>query len=165
MAETEKPDANALALTAQIVSAHVANNSVSPEELPDLIRNVFAALGSASNPVPALKPEPAVPIRQSLRPDAIVCLEDGKSFSMLKRHLMSDHKMTPQQYRAKWDLPRDYPMVAPNYATVRSNLAKQIGLGRIGKGPVRKASAKLPPVKKAARIKTGRPRGRPKKII
>jgi predicted transcriptional regulator len=165
MAETDDPNgANALALTAQIVSAHVANNSVRPEELPDLIRNVFAALGNITNPVPALKQEPAVAIRQSLRQDAIICLEDGKSFSMLKRHLMSDHKLTPQQYRAKWGLPRDYPMVAPNYATVRSNLAKQIGLGRIGKGPRKAGVAKLP-VKKAARIKSGRPRGRPKKIV
>ncbi len=88
----------------------------------------LANIGQA--PAQVEKPTPAVPVKQSVRQDRIICLEDGKSFSMLKRHLMTDHKLTPQQYREKWDLPRDYPMVAPNYAQTRSALAKKIGLGR-----------------------------------
>lgn len=146
-------DPDALALTAQIVSAHVAHNSVSPDQLPDLIRNVFAALGKVASPVPE-KREPAVPIRQSVRADCIICLEDGKKFSMLKRHLNTDHKMTPQQYREKWGLPHDYPMVAPNYAIVRSTLAKKIGLGRIGTKKKARATARIQAVKRAP----GRPR-------
>ena len=156
MAEVNDPDA--LVLTAQIVSAHVAHNTVSPDQLPDLIRNVFAALGNVAKPVEE-KREPAVPVRQSVRSDSIICLEDGKKFSMLKRHLMTDHKLTPQQYREKWGLPHDYPMVAPSYAIVRSTLAKKIGLGRIGKGGKTIAKKAV-----AARIKTGRPRGRPRKL-
>ena len=159
MAETVN-DPDALVLTAQIVSAHVSNNVVAPDQLPDLIRNVFAALGKVTSPEQP-KSEPAVSIRQSVHADHVVCLEDGKKFSMLKRHLMTDHKMTPEQYRQKWGLPSTYPMVAPNYAKTRSNLAKQFGLGRIDKGAKKAAPKKV----SAARIQAvGRPRGRPKKI-
>ena len=120
-----------LGLTAQIVSAHVRHNSVTPDALPALIQEVYRTLANIGQaPAQVEKPTPAVPVKQSVRQDRIVCLEDGKSFSMLKRHLMTDHKLTPQQYREKWDLPRDYPMVAPNYAQTRSALAKKIGLGR-----------------------------------
>ncbi len=120
-----------LALTAQIVSAHVASNSVPPDALPGLIRDVHravAGLGAAPVPPPE-RPQPAVPIRKSVFPDYIVCLEDGKKLKMLKRHLMSSYNMTPDQYRERWGLGSDYPMVAPNYAQHRSSLAKKIGLG------------------------------------
>jgi predicted transcriptional regulator len=120
-----------LGLTAQIVSAHVRHNTVAPEALPGLIQEVYRTLlNIGQQPAQGEMPTPAVPVKQSIRQDRIVCLEDGKSFSMLKRHLMTDHKLTPQQYREKWGLPRDYPMVAPNYAQTRSALAKKIGLGR-----------------------------------
>jgi len=131
-----------LGLTAQIVSAHVRHNAVSPDARPGLIQEVYRTLTNVGKqPTQAEKPTPAVPVKQSVRQDRIICLEDGKSFSMLKRHLMTDHKLTPQQYREKWELPRDYPMVAPNYAQTRSTLAKKIGLGR-------KAAAR--PAKRAA---------------
>ena len=120
-----------LTLTAQIVSAHVSNNSVSSEALPDLIRHVHQALSGVGQP--AAEPEklqPAVPVKRSVFPDYIVCLEDGKKLKMLKRHLQSAYGMTPDQYRERWGLPSDYPMVAPNYAERRSALARQIGLGR-----------------------------------
>src|SRR5262245_57421107 len=128
-----------LGLTAQIVSAHVRHNSVTPDALPGLIQEVYKTLlNIGQQPVQTEKPAPAVPIKQSIRQDRIICLEDGKSFSMLKRHLMTDHKMTPQQYREKWGLPRDYPMVAPNYAETRSELAKKIGLGRKAGRPAKR---------------------------
>ncbi len=120
-----------LALTADIVSSHVANNSVAVNDLPQLIQNVYATLadlGTAPS-VPEVKQEPAVPVRQSVKPDYIVCLEDGKKLKMLKRHLMTAYGLTPDEYRAKWGLPADYPMVAPNYAESRRQLAKSIGLG------------------------------------
>jgi predicted transcriptional regulator len=132
-----------LGLTAQIVSAHVKHNSVAPEALPSLIQEVYRTLlNIGTQPAQAHRPEPAVPVKQSIRQDRIICLEDGKSFSMLKRHLMTDHKLTPQQYREKWGLPRDYPMVAPNYAQTRSALAKKIGLGRKAGRPKRAARRK-----------------------
>lgn len=120
-----------IALTAEIVSAHVGNNSVSVNDLPTLIHNVHGALSSlgGGSPEPEVRPEPKVSIRASVRPDFIVCLEDGKKLKMLKRHLMTHYNMTPEQYRAKWNLPADYPMVAPNYAEQRRSLAKKIGLG------------------------------------
>ncbi|WP_448581115.1 MucR family transcriptional regulator [Thermaurantiacus sp.] len=120
-----------LALTSDIVSSHVANNSVAVGDVPQLIQSVYAALAALARPeaAPAPRPEPAVPIRSSVKPDYIVCLEDGKKLKMLKRHLMTAYGMTPEQYRAKWGLPADYPMVAPNYAEARRALAKQIGLG------------------------------------
>lgn len=127
---TSAPDL--LRLLAQIVSAHVSKNAVAPEALPGLIRSVHAALAGVDQP-PAPEPErpqPAVPIKRSVFPDHIVCLEDGAKMKMLKRYLKVRFNLTPEQYRERWGLPRDYPMVAPNYAERRSTLAKQIGLGR-----------------------------------
>ena len=120
-----------LTLTADIVAAHVSNNSVAVNDLPNLIQNVHNALsGISSAPTaPEARPEPKVPIRSSIKPDYIVCLEDGKKLKMLKRHLMTHYQMTPDQYRQKWGLAADYPMVAPNYAEQRRVLAKSIGLG------------------------------------
>ncbi len=121
-------------LTAKIVSAYVSNNTVSSGEIPDLIGQVYAALTRVSNGGPVAAPaeplKPAVPIKRSITAEYIVCLEDGKKFKSLKRHLRTQYDMTPDQYRAKWSLPPDYPMVAPNYAAARSQLAKQMGLGQ-----------------------------------
>ncbi len=121
-----------ITLTADIVAAHVSNNSVAVSDIPALISNVHNALAGLSSPaVPEpVKQEPAVSIRSSIKPDYIVCLEDGKRLKMLKRHLMTHYGMTPEQYRTKWGLAGDYPMVAPNYAEQRRTLAKAIGLGR-----------------------------------
>lgn len=116
-------------LTADIVAAHVSNNSVAVNDLPQLISNVHGALVALTGPAPEKKPVPKVPVRSSVRPDYIVCLEDGKRLKMLKRHLMTHYGLTPQQYREKWGLPNDYPMVAPNYGEQRRELAKAIGLG------------------------------------
>ena len=128
------PDAaqslDVLGLTAQIVSAHVSNNSVTPDALPSLIQDVYRTLSGVGRDVPAMdKPQPAVPVKKSVFADYIVCLEDGKKLKMLKRHLKTAYNMTPEQYRDRWDLPSDYPMVAPSYARHRSSLAKKIGLG------------------------------------
>ena len=121
-----------ITLTSDIVAAHVANNSVSVDDLPNLISSVYGALaGLGQGPViEEARPEPAVSIRASIKPDYIVCLEDGKKLKMLKRHLMTHYNMTPEEYRRRWGLPGDYPMVAPNYAEKRRQLAKAIGLGR-----------------------------------
>jgi predicted transcriptional regulator len=121
-----------ITLASDIVSAHVSNNSVSVEDLPSLITNVYGALAGLGGAAPVVeeKPEPAVSIRSSVKPDFIVCLEDGKKLKMLKRHLMTHYNMTPDEYRQRWNLPADYPMVAPNYAEKRRELAKKIGLGR-----------------------------------
>ena len=131
MAELQNGEDTLLTLTADIVAAHVSNNSVAVNDLPNLIQNVHAALagisGRAAAPEP--RPEPKVSIRSSIKPDYIVCLEDGKKLKMLKRHLMTHYSMTPDQYRQKWGLAADYPMVAPNYAEQRRTLAKSIGLG------------------------------------
>lgn len=121
-----------ITLTADIVAAHVSNNSVAVSDLATLIANVHGALsglGGKPEPEPEPKQEPAVSVRSSIKPDYIVCLEDGKKLKMLKRHLMTHYQMTPEQYRTKWNLPADYPMVAPNYAEQRRTLAKKIGLG------------------------------------
>jgi predicted transcriptional regulator len=130
---TEKlGDPALLTLTAQIVAAHVASNEVSSNGLPATIRAVYdtlATIGEGPAAPPPVKAQPAVPIRKSVFPDYIVCLEDGKQLKMLKRHLSASYNMTPEQYRAKWGLDSSYPMVAPNYAERRSTLAKQIGLG------------------------------------
>jgi predicted transcriptional regulator len=131
MSETNERHQEFLTLTADIVSSHVANNTVAVSDLPNLIENVYSTLsrlGGVTEPVKQ-KPEPAVSIRASVKPDYIVCLEDGKKLKMLKRHLMTHYGLTPDQYRAKWGLPADYPMVAPNYALQRQALAKKIGLG------------------------------------
>ncbi len=121
-----------ITLTSDIVAAHVSNNSVAVSDLPLLIQNVHSALVSLENPAPApvVKPEPAVSIRASIKPDYIICLEDGKKLKMLKGQLLTHYQMTPEDYRAKWCLPTDYPMVAPNYADQRRTLAKKIGLGK-----------------------------------
>ncbi len=120
-----------ITLTADIVAAHVSNNSVAVSDLPILISNVHGALtGLSSTQAPIIELEPAVPIRNSIKKNYIVCLEDGKKLKMLKRHLMTHYGMTPDDYRAKWGLAPDYPMVAPEYAETRRLLAKKIGLGR-----------------------------------
>ena len=121
-----------ITLTSDIVAAHVSNNSVSLADLPTLISNVHTALAGLgqNEPAPEPMPEPAVSIRSSVKTDHIVCLEDGKKLKMLKRHLMTRYNMTPDQYRTRWNLPADYPMVAPAYAEKRRELAKKIGLGR-----------------------------------
>jgi predicted transcriptional regulator len=122
-----------LKLAAEIVSAHVSNNTISQDQLPALIQQVFSSLATVEQrTAEPPKPEPAVPVGQSVRAGHIVCLACGKHFSMLKRHLMTDHQLTPAQYREHWGLPASYPLVAPNYAKVRSALAKKIGLGRKG---------------------------------
>jgi predicted transcriptional regulator len=134
-------------LTARIVSAHVAANDVSADQLPSLIREVYHALatvGQAS--AEPVKPAPAVAVKKSVFPDHIICINCGQSFRMLKRHISTDHQMTPDQYRAKWELPPSYPMVAAEYAAIRSKLAKESGLGR---------KIEAPPPKKRGRPKTG----------
>src|SRR5881275_1130263 len=131
MADNEGGEDTLLTLTADIVAAHVSNNSVAVNDLPNLIQNVHGALSAIAGTTSAAepKPEPKVSIRASIKPDYIVCLEDGKRLKMLKRHLMTHYNMTPDQYRQKWGLSADYPMVAPNYAEQRRKLAKSIGLG------------------------------------
>lgn len=129
--ETDMSEA-LITLTSDIVAAHVSNNSVTVDDVPALITNVYSALssldiGATEEEAP---PEPAVSIRASIKPDYIVCLEDGKKLKMLKRYLRTNYDMTPEQYRERWGLPADYPMVAPNYAETRRKLAKEIGLGR-----------------------------------
>ena len=121
---------NVLGLTAQIVSAHVSNNSVPPDALPSLIQEVYKTLaGVGKEHIATERPQPAVPVKKSVFPDYIVCLEDGKKLKMLKRHLKTSYNLSPEDYRERWGLPSDYPMVAPNYANQRSRLAKEIGLG------------------------------------
>ena len=129
-----KDNANSelLALTADIVAAHVSNNSVAVGDLPRMIADVYSTLASVEAPAEEEEEEelvPAVAVRSSVKPDYIVCLEDGKKLKMLKRHLKTAYNMTPEEYRQRWGLPSDYPMVAPNYAAQRSKLAKEIGLG------------------------------------
>jgi len=129
----EDPNKTLLELTAQIVSAHVSKNQVAPQGLPALIEQVYTALKTATleaPPVAAEKQLPFVPAKRSVFPDYIICLEDGRKLKTLKRHLRSTYGLSPEQYREKWNLAPDYPMVAPNYAEHRSKLAKQLGLGR-----------------------------------
>ena len=121
-----------LALTTEIVAAHVSNNTVAVGDLGQLINQVYQSLaniGSAPAAAPATRPQPAVSVKKSIQPDYLVCLEDGKKLKMLKRHLKTAYNMSPEAYRERWGLPNDYPMVAPNYARQRSRLAKEIGLG------------------------------------
>ncbi len=131
MNEVSSTHADLLALTADIVAAHVGNNTVSISDLPALITGTFTALARLGAPSaePVATREPAVPVKNSVKADHIVCLEDGKKLKMLKRHLMTRYNMTPEAYRAKWSLPADYPMVAPDYAAERRSLALKIGLG------------------------------------
>ncbi len=132
-------------LAADVVAAYVSHNSVPAESLPDLIAKVFETISNLSNPVGPVTteaPKPAVNPKRSVFPDYIICLEDGKRFKSLRRHLSTTFGMTPEDYRSKWGLPGDYPMVAPNYAAARSQLAKQIGLGRKpGQKPGRQSKA------------------------
>lgn len=130
MAETEETDL--LGMTTDIVSSFVSNNSLDAEELPKLIQSVYSTVAglSADEPAQAESQQPAVAISKSVMPDYLVCLEDGRKLKMLKRYLRSRFDMTPEEYRAKWGLPADYPMVAPNYAKLRSKHAKNIGLGK-----------------------------------
>ena len=121
-----------LALTTEIVAAHVSNNTVGVADLPQLINQVYQSLVNIGKaPVAAAeRPQPAVPVKKSVHPDHLICLEDGKKLKMLKRHLKTSYNLTPEQYRERWGLPPDYPMVAPNYAARRSEFAKQFGLGK-----------------------------------
>jgi predicted transcriptional regulator len=126
-----------LGMTTEIVSAYVGNNIVTSAELPALIQSVHRALSGVTHPLEVvdLAPkEPAVPVKRSITPDFLICLEDGRKFKSLKRHLRTKYNLSPEDYRAKWGLPKDYPMVAPNYARARSDLAKQMGLGQGGRG-------------------------------
>jgi predicted transcriptional regulator len=126
------PTETLITLTSDIVAAHVGNNDVAVTDVPTLITNVYAALANLGGPavVEEVRPQPAVAVRNSVKPDYIVCLEDGKKLKMLKRYLRTNYNMSPEEYRARWELPADYPMVAPNYAEKRRDLAKKIGLGR-----------------------------------
>lgn len=133
-----------LEMTADIVSAYVSNNTVSADALPGLIANIHSALTATTGPAP-IEPtapqEPAVSVRKSITPDYLICIEDGRKFKSLKRHLRTKYDMSPEQYREKWGLPKDYPMVAPNYAAARSNLAKAMGLGQGGRKPAKAVKA------------------------
>ncbi len=149
-----------LGLAAQIVAAHAANNEVTMEALPALIRSVYAALagvdGTGGTTAAAEKPRPAVPIGKSVFPDYLVCLEDGKKLTMLRRHLKTSYGLTPEQYRARWGLPAHYPMVAPNYAARRSAIAKEQGLGRKSAAPEeRDAPEETPPAPPIRRMPEG----------
>jgi predicted transcriptional regulator len=144
---------NYIELSADIVSAYVSNNSVPAAELPALLNSIYAALTKTAqgrHQEPPTELTPAVSIKKSVTPDAIICLEDGKKFKSLKRHLRTTYDMTPEQYRAKWNLPANYPMVAPNYAKARSELAKTMGLGqqrKKGKASVQAAAEDTAPAK------------------
>ncbi|MCY4190471.1 MAG: MucR family transcriptional regulator [Rhodospirillaceae bacterium] len=134
--QENKRNETLLSQTVEIVSSYVSNNSLAVSDLPRLIEETYAALNTRRTSIDAADPErptPAVPIKASVQPDFIVCLEDGKELKMLKRHLKTAYGMTPDEYRTRWNLPFDYPMVAPNYAKQRSRLAKQIGLGTGGR--------------------------------
>jgi predicted transcriptional regulator len=132
-----------LGLTAQIVSAHLSNNTVESAHLPELIQDIYrtlSSMGQSAAPLPAVeRRQPAVPVKKSVFAEFIICLEDGKKLKMLKRHLKTAYDLTPEQYRERWGLPPDYPMVAPNYASHRSSLAKKIGLGTKPRAPARRA--------------------------
>ena len=164
----ESSELDLTGLTADIVSAYVANNAIGNDKLPDLIGSVYGALSRAS--LQAVEPEkvelkPAVAIKKSVTAEYIICLEDGKRFKSLKRHLKSHYDMSPEEYREKWGLPRDYPMVAPSYAAARSNLAKNMGLGRRGTavaGTRSPALAKSEPAEKSGkgRVATRKTGGR-----
>jgi predicted transcriptional regulator len=140
-----------LRLTADIVSAHLSNNRVTPDALAGLIQSVYQSLSmaGAADPAPPAAQTPAVPIKKSVFADYIVCLEDGKKLKMLKRHLQTSYGLTPDAYRTKWGLPREYPMVAPSYAATRSGLAKKIGLGRKSAAAVAKLPARRARTSKA----------------
>jgi predicted transcriptional regulator len=159
MVETSSPDL-VLRLTVQIVAAHIEHNVVAADALPRLIERVYRTLHEATRtPAEPEKPVAAVPVKQSVKPDYIVCLEDGKKLKTLRRHIMTSYNLTPAQYRARWGLAADYPMVAPNYAKLRSSLARKIGLGRKSEAPTRAKAPGGPMGQKRAR-KQGRQRAR-----
>ena len=151
MTETENQNAGLIELTADITSAYVGNNSVSATELPALIRSIHVALSGVGAPVepPPEAKTPAVSIKKSITDDFLICLEDGRKFKSLKRHLRTKYNLSPEDYRAKWGLPKDYPMVAPSYAASRSALAKSMGLGQGGRKAA-KPAAKPRVAKKAS---------------
>lgn len=143
---SEARGAQLVELSADIVSAYVSHNALSATDLPKLISTVHAALiglGGAVEPEPAVELRPAVPVKKSITPDYLICLEDGKKFKSLKRHLRTEYDMSPEEYRSKWGLPPDYPMVAPTYSEARSRLAKTIGLGRKPKTAPARGRAKV----------------------
>jgi predicted transcriptional regulator len=146
MADPQNETASLVELTANIASAYVGNNKVALTDLPDLVRCIFGALAAVDTPLQKqTEPlSPAVPIKKSITDTYLICLEDGLKFKSMKRHLGTMHGLSPDDYRAKWRLPRSYPMIAPAYAAARSTMAKQIGLGRRGSG-----AAKAPPAAKA----------------
>ncbi len=129
--ESTEQSRDLLTLTTEIVAAHVSNNTVAVNDLPQLINQIYPSLANIGTApaAPAARPQPAISVKKSIQPDYIVCLEDGKKLKMLKRHLKTAYNMTPESYRERWGLSSDYPMVAPNYARQRSRLAKEIGLG------------------------------------
>ena len=142
MVEPMDDKSEIIEMTADIVSAYVGNNTVATADLPNLIQSIHRALtgvAAGADTVEVAPKEPAVPLKRSITPDFLVCLEDGRKFKSLKRHLRTKYNMSPEEYRAKWGLAKDYPMVAPNYAKARSELAKQMGLGQGGRKAPRKA--------------------------
>ena len=147
-------DLNLIEMAAEIVSAYVRNNSVPASDLPGLLQSVHGSLGSIVNgpkaEVAKEPPQPKVPVKKSVTDEFIICLEDGKRFKSLKRHLHSEHGLSPQEYRAKWGLPKEYPMVAPAYANARSSLAKTLGLGRKSAAPVAPSTPAKQPASQAA---------------
>jgi predicted transcriptional regulator len=151
MAETDNQNASLIELTADIASAYVGNNSVTPNDLPNLIKGIYGALTGADTSLekPAEPQTPAVTIKKSITNDYLICLEDGRRFKSLKRHLRTNFNLSPEDYRAKWGLAMNYPMVAPAYAAARSNLAKQMGLGQLGR--------QAPPAKPAVKTKRKAP--------
>lgn len=163
-ARADAPAGNSrLATTVDLVAAYVSNNAIRAADLAALIETVYGTLGTLSEAKPEVKEEvpqaPAVPIKKSITPDFLICLEDGKKFRSLKRHLGTVYNMTPDQYRAKWGLARDYPMVAPAYSAVRSKLAKDIGLGR----PAKAAAKAAPAAEKVSEPAAAKPRARGRK--
>ena len=150
-----------LNITARIVAAHLGNNQVDASAIPSLIQSVYRTISGVDAPEPetVVTLQPAVPVRKSVFPDFIVCLEDGKKLKMLKRHLQASYGLTPAAYRTKWGLPRDYPMVAPSYASTRSALAKQIGLGRKMSADIAEPEVAEPEEAKITGVKACRARG------
>ena len=144
MTSSENQNASIIGLTTDIAAAYVSNNAVAAGDVPGLIQSIFGALSNVGAPVekPVEAQVPAVSIKKSITDDHLVCLEDGRKFKSLKRHLRAKYNLSPEDYRAKWGLPKTYPMVAPAYAAARSNLAKQMGLGQGGRKPAKAAAVK-----------------------
>ncbi len=136
-------ESDLIEVTAGVVAAYVGGNTIAAADVPGLIRSVHQALANVGTKAETtdVGREPAVSVRRSITPDYLICLEDGRKFKSLKRHLRTKYDLSPEQYRARWDLPKDYPMVAPNYAQARSDLAKQMGLGQGGRKPARRGRA------------------------